>query len=588
MSLEGNGAMKKNLVLLLGVFVAVAMVSFWTPYMGDDYIWLFANYGDSLPAGEGPANGSVFFVGGVFSRVIDMVWTHYLSLNGRILSNFISGLFGAMSVFEYACFNAVVFVLFLYLFWKKTGLSMSWRFLVVFSLVIFLIDDEAVFWRSATSNYLWPAMITLAFCELFARQTGPIRALRGGVLAILAFIVAGGHEIIDFGVCAALAVYLFLYLIRNRRLPFDGRMAMSIGFVLGSFSLVFAPGTLQRARDAGMFAPNGSVLYSIAAFARAWIRCVMACPLIVVIIGYLIWAVLGRKWNLIGGRRYSYPLLSWVVMLFFTCFLTDGVGRTSWLLSACSLLVFFMILREYEHRISSWLIFVLNGLLGGLAIGVVVLSSWQSYAAKCAYDDMLEKWRNEADGLFVGRQWMLPRGLGWFDRTLRLDGLLHYGSGYPNHLVARAYKRKNLIRVTEEMCRTLRDPEGILSEGCRIDGGAAIHSVDNVDLIAIPYSGSLAHGAPIQASIAYHKCPSLSFSERVRLRVTREGSTAACPNSPLEDMSGNQLQKGFICESSERRKFAVVILNHRIPREAIAGVQISQCRMPLRELVLVR
>ena len=575
-------------VLLMGVFAAIALMSFLSPYLGDDYIWLFTCYGDSLPEGGGADNGSMFSVPGVFSRIFDMVGVHYMTLNGRVLANFFSGLIGSMSVMTYALCNAVVFTMFVYSFWKTTGLPKRRFALVAVSLIVFLVDYEAVFWRSATSNYLWPALLTLVTAPVFVRCRGSVGACRFCALFLLAFIAAGGNELIDFGICAMLSAYWLACIVRRRRIPLDGRMALSIGFVLGSVSLVFAPGTLHRASGVGMFEFGGSVVFSFAAFLRSLSRCVIACPPLAVVLCFVVWAAVRRRWHLIVGRRYSYLLVCCAGILIPTCFLTDGVGRTSWLLSACSLLVFFMILKDYLPQISDRVLCVASMSLGTLAVGVVGFSLFQAHAARSEYKADLNKWRKDDSGLFVGRQWRLPFILGWFDRTVRLDSLLHYGSGYPNHLVARAFGRKVLIRLTHDMYRTLQDPDGILSERSLVGGGMKLHSVDDVDLIAIPYDGPLAHGSPVQANVVFRDRPVLSLFDRIRLRMTREGATEACKNSPLEDMCGNWTGQGFVYDSLERGRFAVAILNRRVPRNAIADVRIIPLGVPPREVALTR
>ena len=238
------------------VLASIWLIMFWynrlAPMMGDDYLYsciidertIFYNFEPE----------TAVRINSVADIVISQ-WNHYFLWGGRTVAHFIDQFFLWRGELLFDVCNASVFVLLIMeVHWivDRGRVSLDFkpsRLIWIFvGFWIFSINFASTFlWTTGACNYLWTAVILLAFLMPFVRQWFSDRPLEINPPAMLiAGVIAGWTN--ENTVCW----FIIAIALMCRRLRAEGRLRSwlifgLIGLSIGYALLIFAPGNFARA-----------------------------------------------------------------------------------------------------------------------------------------------------------------------------------------------------------------------------------------------------------------------------------------------------------------------------------------------------
>lgn len=238
------------------VLASIYVIMFWynllAPVMGDDYLYsyiigdrtIFYNF---VPETAVRINS--------FADIFISQWNHYFLWGGRTVAHLLAQFFLWQGEVLFDICNAAVFVLLIMeVYWivdcGRVSLDFKpsrliWLF---FAFWIFAINFASTFlWTTGACNYLWTAVILLAFLMPFVRQWFSDQALEINPIAMLiAGVIAGWtneNTVCWFIVAIALMCRQLRAEGRLRSWLIFGLIGLSIGYAL----LILAPGNVARA-----------------------------------------------------------------------------------------------------------------------------------------------------------------------------------------------------------------------------------------------------------------------------------------------------------------------------------------------------
>lgn len=229
-----------------------------TPFQHDDYAYCF--YYDTDSAIVRPTNIWVTGLG----QMIQSIWHHYLSVNGRFSSHLLLQFFCAFA--GKGCFNicnAIVFALFLNSIvslsgWKKSVFSLAIVFLL--SLLLLPFPGQTMLWMTGSLNYLWPAAFSLLYIQWILNGNDKHLSAFGHIVAFIACLMTGwANESITVPVAAG----LFLYFIFNREKFKGGNISSFAGYATGAALIVFSPGTFTRFMTEQDSVPSADIVQTL-------------------------------------------------------------------------------------------------------------------------------------------------------------------------------------------------------------------------------------------------------------------------------------------------------------------------------------
>lgn len=208
------------------------LMNCYTPFRSDDWHYCFI-YGTTEPIDS-------------FSDIIKSQYIHYFQVNGRFIPHFIVQFFDGIAGKEwFNFFNAIVFFIFLHLLTKTINNKNENKIatLSIITLLIFFIIPgfkNCFLWMSGACNYLWSATFLLYFNSLLSKDT---HKKYYPLLFIYGWICGWTHE----GLVIGLLIGYFFYYIIYRNKIYTSNYYLLIGFIIGTFLLVFSPASINRA-----------------------------------------------------------------------------------------------------------------------------------------------------------------------------------------------------------------------------------------------------------------------------------------------------------------------------------------------------
>lgn len=250
--------MKKQVWLILfAIFFIMYLLNSMKPLSSDDYFSFFV-WPEGLPInGELPVD--VHRVNDI-SDILKSIKTYYLTWGGRVPGGLPVGVFIALIGKEY--FNPVnafmMVLLVMEIYWLSHEGIITFKFKpsyliwIAFSLWAFNICfNDTCLWLSGSCNYLWMAVVVLAFLIPYVREyyNNINEAFYKDNWKIVICMFFGGllagwsHETTTCWLILILFYYLFFY--NKKKLQF-WKTAGFIGFCIGYALLIFAPGNFSR------------------------------------------------------------------------------------------------------------------------------------------------------------------------------------------------------------------------------------------------------------------------------------------------------------------------------------------------------
>lgn len=375
------------------------------------------------------------------SELIESQTTHYLGMNGRVLANGLAQLFlitENKTWFNIA--NTIMFGLLQVLILLLSGFRLKEltvvHYLFMVSSVWFLIPgpNQTFLWLDGSFNYLWVAVLVLAFTYLFSRivsSGGKLSWYCYPLLFLAGFLAGAGHEVISVGVAGAYCLYLLL----NKQKITGSVIAMVSGFCLGTAFVILAPGNMTRIESEGV--REATFLLMLAQRIWAFLLSARSMIALIVMIGILFFISLRQKVQFSGIIKENAILLySIPISLLFIIFAGSFQERVFFGVALFSIIVFLSILKMHSKFFDHTTVWILTGFL------VIAMAVEYTNAAKVlkenkeVFDNDEETWLASNENVFIFREKKTNRfvslGLGEYDRYFWQNMVMskYYGKEY--------------------------------------------------------------------------------------------------------------------------------------------------------------
>lgn len=281
-----------------------------TPYFSDDwhYAFIFEKEGIMLQR-------HIHTLGDVLTSL----GNHYMIFNGRITPHFFIMIFaGITGKWLFNILNVVALIAFIHLLninftSNKNNYFQTAVIATLFTLILAPEKDLSLYWMSGACNYLWSAVFVLLFHYLLNRKSNNAWYLP--LLFIYGILTGMTHEAIVVGLCSGYAIHY----ITNWKQLTAKHIVMLSGLFIGAAILGFAPSSLQRAHNDGLFNSPELIIHKvpfIAYYLLSEIIIVISCALMI--------------WNRKFPQIWCIAMI--VSILFITPIVnsTDALGRAFW------------------------------------------------------------------------------------------------------------------------------------------------------------------------------------------------------------------------------------------------------------------
>lgn len=453
-----------NLVTF-GLYLGLAIIFWRTPLFSDDYLNADDFYQGCALRQDGEFDWTTF-VGSQnkVTRLYGAVKAHYMTDNGRIIPAVFVRLFSPAPRVLFAIVGSLFFWLLVTCIRSISGVSRAWEAAITGIAFFTLLQEDAVIWLTGSMAYAWPMSWTLVCVWIFTRSKLTEAPLgRNGfwmwILMPLMFVAALGHEVIGVPLGAVAAIYWLYDIWRYRRLRFNGRLLMSIGYALGLIALVFSPGTMQRSAAASSV---GYIMLSKI--------CVVTYGLVVnpwfYVAAFVLVMLLKRRRHL-WDTSSAWFLIAFIFELALVAVFGTIAPRAVWPLIVVTMLCSLTLLKKLNFN---WGKYHLPISCICLAFGALtVLSTMFSTEIKRnKIISALACWRNSSYEVCV-----VPPETGWFgdflfDRSFPVRETIIWGqSGYGgkwNKALARLNGKKMLYGITAQQGELLMRDDFALNE----------------------------------------------------------------------------------------------------------------------------
>lgn len=392
--------------------------------------------------------------------IAESMATHYMLINGRILANGFAQLFlisENKAWFNLA--NTIVFGLFQIIIILVSGAKLKDVSIMFYLLVIILLwflipgPNHTFLWLDGSFNYLWVAVLVLAFIYLHKRIVSNHKKVSWywyPLLFFSGFIAGAGHEVLSVGLTGAYCLY-YLF---NRRKITGVVIAMVSGLCIGTAFVVFAPGNMVRMESEGL--REATFLLMIAQ--RLWAFLLSARSMIALITLILVLVFLRLRYKesfLVVLERNKILLGSIIISLFFIIFSGAFQERVFFGVALFSIIVLLSIVRMHEKYFNYKPVKIVISLLTIILIIEFISVAGVLRENKTNFDYDEATWLSSEDNIFEFREKKINRfvslGLGEHDRYFWQNIVMskYYGKEYmiflPAELYHGLYRSKEII-----------------------------------------------------------------------------------------------------------------------------------------------
>ena len=313
---------------------------------------------------------SYFFIFGTDTRITSLAdvftsqYAHYLEFNGRAVCHVI---LQAVEAFlgkgAFNVLNTLMFVVFLYAIAINVSKERK-HYYKIFTASFFLLFllfpgfDLGVLWLSGSFNYLWPATALLFFHYILMNKQYSSRAYI--LLFLFGFLCGWTNEAFVLGLAGAYFIY---YMVKRKELTTQ-RIIMLAGFFIGALLLVFAPGSISKAKDSSSYHDIFVVFNCLLAMNNLRIL-----PLLVIVVGIM--AVRRRIRVKQWMSQEAVLLMAMAISFTFVIYTTYSSEHSRWGIELFSMLLVLRLL-PWE-RMSDVLFHVAN-----VVVAIVAFLAFQA------------------------------------------------------------------------------------------------------------------------------------------------------------------------------------------------------------------
>jgi len=231
---------------ILVCFLAVFFLNLLTPFISDDFAYLFV-YGEDT---------RVQTIGDAFRSQVN----HYNMWGGRSVVHFIAQVLLLLPYWVADLLNSIMYMAYVFLIYlhingnKKNSLGL---FLLINLAIWFFqpVIGDTLFWITGSANYLWGTCFILLFLLPYrlynGKVTGRLKLAFFSVSMLVMGLIAGWTNENTAGAMILLTIlFLFYYRKEGWETPlwaYTGLLSSIIGFVI----MIAAPGNFVRAGEAG-------------------------------------------------------------------------------------------------------------------------------------------------------------------------------------------------------------------------------------------------------------------------------------------------------------------------------------------------
>lgn len=233
-------------VVFVLVFAVMFVMNFLTPMVADDFLYRYNFSNDEIITGV--------------SQIFPSMYAHAHEINGRIFAHFFVQFFDLLPTIVFDIVNSLFFTALIYLIYRISGAKEKSESSVlkgiIFPATIFsamwvfpLSFADSLIWLSGSCNYLWGAVICLAFLTPyveFFNQSGKKHSLISKLGFVVFSVLAGGWvENISSAVVFLAVAILVVSRIYQKKKPDWYHVAGIIAAFLGFLVMALAPAELH-------------------------------------------------------------------------------------------------------------------------------------------------------------------------------------------------------------------------------------------------------------------------------------------------------------------------------------------------------
>lgn len=579
----------KLLVILACCGSAFGLLTAITPIACDDF-WLRVLYYKNYPLAPGaePSLYEYSLAWPTIAEVIRYVKTSYLTWMGRFDFFVLSIVVPGLPHWLFSVLNGIVWSLLLYGIGKLMKLSFRQFIVMAFASFALLLNYDATLWLVGSIAYLWPVTWTVwavvAFTMPWMKKSA--LSLRGAWLWVglpIAFVVAGGHELISAAIGLILVVHWTMRISGERRLPVDGQFVASLGYALGSFALVFAPGSLQRAQSAGML--DRALSAQLLGRGLAAIDVFVANPVVLVCLFAVVFMFAYRKFRSKLSRLDCFVFLVFLFSFLVTVgvFGAGGGDRAVWMLWFCTFLVVMAVGRICLVNVKAPVRNMVLVVVCFAGVAVYVSTLVNGVVKKRELMSAVEEWMAGKTKVFVRDKSHQSVARCWLDRSISRDFYVAIGCNVKalNSSLALYYHRPNCFALGLEEYKSIFVDGSIFDAANELENLPGWYSRPDLDVIASFPSDAQCrawHDMDILTmKPEYEKSAAAigGFFNKVWRRVTHRGRPDFPGCAADVEIANDSATSGFYTELNGR-KVMVFLHNRHIPRSLIRNIKVSR------------
>ena len=194
-------------VVFILIFFFALILNYWTPYIADDYAYMF-----SWMDAERITS---------FNQLIPSIYAHAFSMNGRLVPHFIVQFFMLFPKMVFNVVNAGMFAFLIYRLGKNAGIDGTDKFDVILTLIILGIYwceipafGQVNLWLDGSCNYLWSYALAVWFLAPYFEllQNGEWKPKRVIMIAyaVLGLLFGNFSENVGLGAIGGAIIILIL------------------------------------------------------------------------------------------------------------------------------------------------------------------------------------------------------------------------------------------------------------------------------------------------------------------------------------------------------------------------------------------